>query len=108
MELGRIASDPPLPVPEASNTAGSVLTTGETVEGACELGISREDAVKLLRRKFGFGSVAFLAKEAMHGAGPIFYKFRGIRGVLYPIAPLEEWAIRRIGEARASFKVEAA
>ena len=69
--------------------------------------LTRHNAARYLKDRYGFGSVGSLAKAAMAGNGPRFHKFSATRS-LYPIADLDAWALAKLGEARATFKTEAA
>ena len=52
--------------------------------------LRRKDAVRYLRRRFGFGAYSTLAKLAMSGGGPAFRKVGNL--VFYEIAELDGWA----------------
>ncbi len=69
--------------------------------------LTRHNAARYLKERYGFGSVGNLAKAAMAGSGPPFHKFSATRS-LYPIAGLDAWALAKLGEARATFRTEAA
>lgn len=69
--------------------------------------ITRRDAGKYLKSRYGFGSRAMLAKLAMDGSGPAFHKSGSTRSH-YPVTGLDAWARARLGEERATHKGEVA
>jgi hypothetical protein len=62
--------------------------------------LSREEAGAFLQTHFRAGTPQLLAKLAVTGGGPRFYKF--CRRALYTREDLEEWARKKMGEARTS------
>jgi hypothetical protein len=62
--------------------------------------LRRRDAANYLKRKYGFGAARTLAKLAVIGGGPAFYKAGAI--VLYQPQALDAWAIAKIGAVRVS------
>ena len=65
--------------------------------------LTRVQAGRYLKGKYGFGALGMLAKLAMTGGGPLFHKYSTTRS-LYPLAGLDVWALERLGTARTSFK----
>ena len=69
--------------------------------------LTRKGAACYLKKRWGFGSGALLAKLATGGTGPVFHKISSTES-WYPVDGLDRWATAKLGEARATFKVEAA
>ncbi len=63
--------------------------------------LRRDAAAQYLRSRYSFGSKSWLAKAAVTGNGPRFYK-RGARIVLYDPRDLDAWAAEALGEPRCS------
>jgi hypothetical protein len=55
----------------------------------------RREAGEYLNEKYGSGSASALAKAAVTGDGPKFYKY-GSKVVIYDQPDLDEWAISRL------------
>jgi hypothetical protein len=62
--------------------------------------LRRHDAADYLKRKYGFGARATLAKLATVGGGPKFRKFGRI--TLYTEEMLDAWAEARMGPPQSS------
>jgi hypothetical protein len=60
----------------------------------------RKAAAEYLLKKFGFGAAATLAKLAVTGGGPEYYKAG--RMPLYSEDSLDAWALSKIGAPRHS------
>ena len=69
--------------------------------------LPRKPAARYLKRKWGFGSAAFLAKAALDGSGPIFHRV-SLTEAWYPVSGLDAFAKAKLGEPRATFRTEAA
>ena len=67
----------------------------------------RREAAAYIKERYGFGSPGQLAKLAMKGLGPKFYKPSPVLSIYTPEF-LDEWALEHLGEARTSFKTEEA
>ena len=64
--------------------------------------IRRNEAAAYLQARHGLTCApATLAKYAVIGGGPRFYK-PGARTVLYDVAELDRWASEKLGRPRAS------
>lgn len=62
--------------------------------------LRRADAGEYLKKRYGFCSGKTLAKLASEGGGPSYY--RAGNAALYTQETLDEWAVAKIGEQRAS------
>jgi hypothetical protein len=65
--------------------------------------MTRTNAGRYLKAKYGFGTAAMLAQAATTGDGPTFHKHSATRSY-YPVAGLDAWAVARLGEAKTTFK----
>jgi hypothetical protein len=68
--------------------------------------LRRRPAADYLQAKYGFGSVASLAKGVVTGDSPRYCKAGRI--VLYTLESLDEWALAKIGPTRRSSSDEKA
>ena len=86
---------------------GDRFTKYDSVSTPRGPGCRRKGAGKYIYDTYGFGSSNTLARDAMNGTGPKFYKPNSTDAI-YVFSDLDEWALAKLGEARASHKPEAA
>jgi hypothetical protein len=75
----------------AETAAAAVVPAGPLV--------TRKMAGDYCFKKYGFGKSSTLAKEAVKGTGPKFYKYGAVRSY-YTLPDIDLWALSRLGPAR--------